>query len=141
MRFTSSGSLSPSKKALSSDSLIAADGATSAASSPGTITKGESQEQTGLEQSNAYLKSVNARQLALNANRHNVFLSEASSAVSQILRSMQGHRVSEALITRVTTLLLGSEEEGRFSGSIPMYVSPLVIFRHHRFGTRFVHNS
>ncbi|CAD7971806.1 unnamed protein product [Amoebophrya sp. A25] len=86
--------------------------------------KGDSKSSTTTgqegEANSSYMKKLAERELAENAQRHNVYLSECTQALAQILRSMEGHRVSDRLIGHVSSLLLGSEEETRFSGSIPI---------------------
>ncbi len=65
-----------------------------------------------------YLKNVEARELVANAQTHPVYLGECTESVVQILRGMEGHRITSRLVSQVTSLLLGSEDETRYSGDI-----------------------
>ncbi|CAD7961576.1 unnamed protein product [Amoebophrya sp. A120] len=80
----------------------------------------EDEEDDEMNLNETYLTRLHTRELQQNAERHKVFLSECVEQITSILQTMDGHRVSSRLIQRVNHLLLGSEEETRFSGSIPV---------------------
>eukprot|EP00392_Amoebophrya_sp_AT5.2_P010444 g10504.t1 len=93
--------------------------ATSPGPSSNALQKSGSATKMHKSASTDYLKRVAERELLENAMSHTVFLSECTEQLQEILQTMEGHVVSDRVIARVTSLLLGSEDETRFSGSIP----------------------
>jgi len=51
-----------------------------------------------------YMKRLRTMQLAANARSHSVLLNECTDAVTSILRTMTGQRVSDAMIAQVTSI-------------------------------------
>ena len=61
---------------------------------------------------------MNARALVTQAREHSVYLSECTGSLANVMRNFEGQLINDRIVAQITSLLLGSEEETRNSGSI-----------------------